>query len=68
MTKKQRQREHLDRQMIRNIKLNQRKCKLAAAKDCFEKGLDHYRRGDVKNVLYWEHEYRRNILEAGSVR
>lgn len=68
MTKKQRQKEHQQRQMIRDIKLNQKRCKLEAAKDCFDKGLEHYRRGDTRNVLYWEYEYRRNILEAGSVR
>ena len=68
MTKKQRQREHAARQTIRNMKLNMKRCKMDAARDCFDKGLEHYRRGDTKNVLYWEYEYRRNIMEASSVR
>ncbi len=67
MTKKQRQREHEARQMIRDLKLNQKKCKLAAAKICYQNGLFHYRAENPNSVAYWEREFRRNISEANSI-
>ena len=67
MTKKQRQKEHQQRQMIRDLKLNQKKTKLAAAKICYQNGRFHCDSGNEKSVAYWEREYLRNISEANAI-
>lgn len=67
MSKKARKQIHDARQAERDLLLNQRKSKMAAAKFSYECARFYHDCDNIAGVTYWENQYRQNISEAAAV-
>lgn len=67
MSKKARKKIHEARQAERELLLNQRRSKMAAAKFSYECARFYHECDNVAGVTYWEYELKRNLAEAKAI-